>query len=331
MKIFKVPGLLKNKLFIIGLIILIGAGWFFFGRPKKTEPLVFAKVSRETIRSTISSSGILTGKNSATLRFKSSGKLAYMGVKAGDKVTLGQSIASLDTQDLNIALQQAENSLVAAQAAAQKVEDDVKDHSADESFTQKQTRTAAQTTRDSAFDNVKEARLAIANAVITAPFSGTITDANFLPGQVITAADTIAQIVDFSAVYFDTDVDEADIGKVAIGQKAEVSLNAYSDKTFTGTVTEITPQTKTLSTGATVVTVRVLLDNPNINLIANLNGDATIITSEKTNVLTIPQDALKDETTVLVKKDKAIITTPIQTGLQSDTNVEAVSGLTENE
>lgn len=331
MKKLKFLKILTNKFVIIGLIILLGAGWFFFGRVKKTESLVFAMVKRQTIQSSISASGILTGKNSANLKFKSSGKLSFMGVNQGDSVTISQTIAQLDSRDLAVALQQAENDYRSKQAAAEKAEDEVKDHSKDESYTQKQTRTAAQAARDSAFDSVKAARLAFQNAVISTPIAGIVTQAGFLVGQVVGATDIIAQIVDFSQVFFDSDVDEADIGKIAVGQKAQVTLNAYGEKVFPGIVEQITPQTKALASGATVVTVRILLDNPSISLIANLNGQTSIITSEKPDVLTIPQEALKDEDRVLVKEGKEIREVKITTGLRSDIEVEVISGLSEND
>lgn len=151
------------------------------------------------------------------MHFKISGKLVYINVKAGDIVTPGQVIAGLDTQDLSITLQQAQNTLRDKQATAQKAEDDVKDYSDDESFTQKVTRTTAQAARDLAFDTVKSAQRAFQDAVITSPIKGVITQAIEVPGQIVTAADVIAQVVDTSAIYFDAEVDETDIGSVAVG------------------------------------------------------------------------------------------------------------------
>jgi len=133
----------KKKIIILIVLLVIGIGGFLLFGNKKKPVLQFAKVKRQDIRSTVSSSGNLTGKNTANLHFKSSGKLAYINVKEGDPVKPGQVIAGLDTQDLNIQLQQAQNTLRDKQAIAQKAEDDVKDHSADESFAQKVTRTLA--------------------------------------------------------------------------------------------------------------------------------------------------------------------------------------------
>ena len=322
------PKRVFNRYTLIGVVVLVLAIWFFIPKPK-TTPLEYASVKKGSIKSTVSTSGVLTGKSTATLKFRSSGKLAAVGIKVGDEVKTGQQIAYLDTQDLSIALQQAFNDYRAKDAAAKKAEDDVKDHASDETFAQKQTRTTAQAARDSAYDSMKAAQLAFQNAAITTPIGGTVIQAPFLPGQFISPADTIAQIVDFSAPYFDADVDEADIGKVALDQRVEVTLNAYENRVFPGKVSEILPQTKTTTSGATVVTVRVLLVDPNINLIANLNGQADIVTAEKNNVLLIPQEALKDDGTILTNDGKNIKIIKVNTGLRSDTEIEVLDILPE--
>ena len=215
MQIVSYLKLLKKRLiFVIIIFIIIAGGYYFFTRPKEV-PLQLAGVKIQNIQSTISAAGILSGKKSASLHFKSSGKLSYINVKTGDKVSAGQVIAGLDTQNLSIALQQAENAYRDKQAIAQKIEDDVKDHDDDETFTQKANRTTAQAARDSAYDAVKEARRAFQDTVIVSPIDGIVTSAIEVPGQTVTASDIIAQVVDNSETYFDAEVDEADIGSVS--------------------------------------------------------------------------------------------------------------------
>src|SRR5581483_5897049 len=182
----------------------------------------------------------------------------------------------LDVQQLNINLQQAQNNLASAQASVDKILDDI--HlfqygnggfgnvgTANETETQRQARIAAQETRDSAVDSVKAAQRAFQDAVLYAPISGVVSQANPVPGQNITVADTIVQIVDDSQIIFAADVDESDIANISLNQPVQVSLNAYPDQTFNGFVSDITPVTKTTSSGATVVTVKVDLQNPAVN------------------------------------------------------------------
>ncbi len=319
---------MKFKILISGLIIIALISFFVFRSQSNKQPKPqFATVKKQDIKSTVSSSGTLTGKDSVHLKFKSSGKLAYLNVKAGDSVYAFQTIAGLDTQQLAIDLQQAQNTLRDKQAIVDKILDDVKDHSKDESFTQKKDRTAAEVARDNAVDSVKEAQRAFQDNVLITPIAGLVILADPVPGQNVSASDVIAQIVETDEIYFDSDIDEADIGRISVGKSAEVTLDAYGNKIFTGTVTRIKPQTKTTSSGATVVTVRIKLSILPENFVNGLTGQATIILEEAKNVLTIPQEALREDNVVFVgTKERKVVP-----GIKSDTDVEIKEGLEENE
>lgn len=330
LRLLKLPKkILSKKLVLITIPVLIV---LYLLWPKGSKVLVeYTEVKKGDVAEAVSASGVLNGKNTATLKFKSGGKLAYKNVSEGDSVNSGQVIAGLDTQDLNISLQEAENNYRATQATAEKAEDDVKDHASDETFAQKQTRTQAQAARDSAFDAVKAAKRAFQDAVIVSPISGVVTQTKPLAGQFVSATDTIAEVVDWSEVYFDTDVDEADISRVSLDQPVKVTLNSYPDKVFEGNVKEIGSSTKTTSSGSTVVTVRIDLHNPSIHLVSGLNGQAEIISKQVNNVLVIPQEALKDDNHVIAKTSQGPRLVEVKTGLKSDTDVEIISGLHEGE
>lgn len=330
----KIQGILKlNKKGIAILAVILLAATLAFNswsRPKN-QALQFASVQRQDIKSTVSSSGTLTGKNVADLKFKSSGKLAFINVKPGDKVFAYQAIAGLDTRLLEIDLQQTENTLRDKQAAAEKIEDDVKDHSKDETYAQRSTRSTAQVARDNAYDEVKAAEKALQDAYLLTPIAGIVTKAPFVAGQNVSASDVIVQIVDFSGVYFDTEIDESDIGKVALGQKAEVTLDAYPDKVFEGVVDRIIPQTETTSSGTTVVTVRIKLTNLDVTPINGLSGQAEILLSEAKNVLIIPIEALGEDNVVILQNEKGQKRVKVTLGIQSDTDVEIKEGLEEGD
>lgn len=322
--------LLKTPVMVILIILLVLAG-YFASRPGP-KPLEYASVSRQDIKSVISASGILTGKETVNLKFKGAGKLAYLKVKTGDSVKRGQVIAGLDTQDLSITLQEAQNTLRDKQATAEKVLDDVKNHETDETFAQKATRTTAEVARDNAYDAVRAAQRAFQDSVILSPINGTVTQgADFSPGQIVSSSDLVAQITNFSEILFSADLDEADITRVKAGQKAEVTLNAYGDRVFAGKVKEILPQVKTTSSGATTVTVKISLINPEIRPVYGFNGQAGIIISESPNALVIPQEALIGDNEVFAKTDRRVIKKQVSLGIRSDSDVEVISGLSENE
>ena len=318
---------LPKKIWVTALLIIIAGGGYYLWPKPEVEPIHVVEVKTGEVKSVISTSGTLEGTDSADLRFKISGKLNQLTVKPGDRVTKGQLIAGIDTQDLSIALQQARNTFTSKDATAKRIEDDVKDNENDENFTQKETRVAAQTARDNAYDSVKAAQRAFQDAYIYAPLSGVITKADPNPGQIISAVDTIVQIVDDSEYVFEAEVDESDLGRVRLGQSASISLNSYPDQFFNAIVSKITPTTQTTDSGSTVVIVKLSLGKPEINFVAGINGQADIVTDQVSNVLVIPLEALIDEKQVYVKRGDSYEKVDVTTGIKSDTEAEVNSGV----
>lgn len=331
----------KKYLVIIAIALLI-VSWFFFFKSNNKQTIEYVAVQRQDLKTEVSTSGILTGKNSINLHFKTSGKLNFVNVALGDSVSAGEILAGFDTKELGITLQQASNTYRDKQATVDKILDDI--HlfqygnggfgnvgSGNETMTQRQLRTTAEVARDNAFDSLKLAQKAFEDALLISPITGTVTEVNLLPGQNISAAENVLRIVDLTEIFFDSEVDESDISSINIGQRAEITLNTYGDRKFTGFVAEITPKTKTTTNGATVVIVRILLDDSSIQKIDGLNGQVNIITSSKPNVLTLPQEAVKSDNTVLVKTDSGFKSKSVKLGDKSDTDIEIISGLDENE
>jgi len=87
----------KRKKFLIGFVLLLVLGFFLVGKPSealfgKKEPLKTVTVKQESIKQTVSASGEIRAENSAQLQFVSPGKIAWMGVKKGDKLILTKPI-----------------------------------------------------------------------------------------------------------------------------------------------------------------------------------------------------------------------------------------------
>ncbi len=331
----RIGAFLKNtpkKYLIIASLVLLGLGWFFLSPKKGKEEMKFAPATKSNIQATVAASGTLTGSKVADLNFKSAGKLRYLGFAPGDMVKKGQLIGSLDNTDLAVALQQAENNLRDKQAIVDAMHESLKGHESDETLSQRQARTTAEVAKDNAFDAVRAAKNALSNANIYSPISGIVTKQDSMQvGQNVSPSNLVAQIVDFSQFIFEVEVDESDISRITIAQKATVSLNSYQDKTFSGRVAEIAPIAQTSSNGATTVIIKILLDSTDIAQIAQLNGQAEIIVSEKENVLTVPQEAIVDEKFVYVRSNGKPEKREVQTGIYSDSRIEILSGLSENE
>lgn len=324
------------------VILFIGFGGFSYFQKSKQKPIEYTEVKRQNLISTVSTSGTLTGKKSANLHFKVAGKLASLNVKTGDQIEAGEMIASLDSTQLSISLQQAKNNLEDKQATLEKVLDDI--HlfqygnggfsnvgSANETESQRAARITAQQAVNNAFDSVRAAQALFQDVEIFSPISGLVTKADPTSGVVISPTDLIVQVVDTSELFFDSEVDESDISKIKLGENVKVTLNAYPDKEFRGTVSEIKPTTKTAQSGATVVIVRILLTNPGINFISDLNGQAEIDVAKSSNVLTIPADSLIDDKFVYIPEVKGFKKVEVKTGISSNSDIEIKEGLSEHQ
>lgn len=332
---------IHKKIIVIGLVLAVLAGGFFFFLRPKQEKLETVTVTRKDLKSTVSASGNLTGTSSFDLKFRTSGQIVSLSVKPGDQVAEGQLLASLDNHDQIIALNQAQNNLRDKQAQADKTLDDIHlfqygmggfDNVAtgNETMTQRAQRSQAEVARDNAFDSVKSAQKNLEDTLIVAPSQGVLTQVPASLNQYVSTQDTIIRLSDLSGTYFEAEVDEADIGKINLGQKTEVSLDAYPDKVFKGEVKEIQPFTKSSTSGAMVVTVRIRLQNMDMPFIQGLSGQADIILQELKNALVLPLEAVKEDM-ITVKKDNKLQRQKIKKGLQSEEETEVVEGLSEGE
>jgi RND family efflux transporter MFP subunit len=324
----------KKRRYLVLVVILLLIIFSFAARANNQKPKYqFTEVKRQNIQSSISASGTLNGQNTVNLRFGSSGKLAFLNVKVGDSVKEGDNLAGLDAAQLALNLSQARNTLRDRQATADKIIDDIhlfqygNQGTKGETETQRAARTTAEVARDNAVEAVKSSQKALSDTYIIAPVTGIVTKSDVVPGQIVSPADTIAQIVTDERILFDADIDEADLGKVSLGQRANISLDAYPDQNIVGVVEQILPATKTTTSGATVITVRINIDNAPINFVAGLSGQVDIINGESVNSLTIPQESLRDDDTVVVKTNSGYEERKVQTGLKSDTDIEIKDGL----
>lgn len=283
----------KKKFILAGIMVVILLVIF----RKPAIEVETATVSRGDIYQTVSSSGKIDAEQKADLTFQGAGRLAWVGVKAGDKVQKYQGLASLDKTVLNATYQQAVNTYKAYEAAAQKAEDDVKGHDSDETFAQKSTRMAAQVARDNAFDAMKAAETNLKFATIIAPFAGLVTKAEpAYPGSNVTATSAVYSIVNPETFYFSTEVNETDVAKIKVGQKAVLNLDAFPDNRMESVVSDIGLVNIITSTGGTAYQVKIALPKKEgVDFRLGFNGDAEIIVGEEKDILYVPAEALVEE------------------------------------
>jgi HlyD family secretion protein len=141
-------------------------------------------------------------------------------------------------------------------------------------------------------------------ATITSPMDGLVLSRDVEVGDAVSSilvlgsqATLVMTLGDVSEVYVLGKVDEADIGKVYLGQRARIVVESFKDKSFDGKVTKISPLGKEKD-NVTTFEVRVSIRNPGGELKTNMTANAEIILEEKKGVLIVPESA------VLYSKDR---------------------------
>jgi HlyD family secretion protein len=150
-------------------------------------------------------------------------------------------------------------------------------------------------------------------------------------------ATLVMTLGDTSEVYVRGKVDEADIGKVYLGQAAHIVIESFKDKNFQGHVTKISPL-GVEKDNVTTFEVRVSIQNSTGELRANMSANAEIILDEKKNVVLVPEGAVifdKDKNTSIEipdpKSDNGRRKLAVKLGISNGVKAEVVSGIKEGQ
>ena len=188
---------------------------------------------------------------------------------------------------------------------------------------------------------VEEARAAVAvaeanlaNATLVAPISGVITKQDIKVGELAAAGTPLVSILSKAGFEIDADVFEADIGKVAVGQKAAITLDAFPNESFTGRVFYIA-SAETNAQGVVSYLAKLSFDVPDPRLKSGLTANIDIETNHKDSVLFLPQYAILQNdkgSFVETLENGVIVDHPVMLGIQDpEGNVEILSGVAEGE
>ncbi len=165
-----------------------------------------------------------------------------------------------------------------------------------------------------------------------APFDGIVYALPVKQGAYVQTGDLLLQEGDLSHMLVRTFVDEPDIGRLATGQKIEVTWDALPGRIWNGTVSAV-PSTVKLRVTRNVGEVTCTLDNHDLRLLPNVNVGVTIITAEHSGVLTLLREAVHiDDTKPYVYEvvDGELKRRGVEVSLQNLTRVEITAGLPEN-
>jgi len=212
----------------------------------------------------------------------------------------------------------------------------------------------AQATVEQLQSALKEARTRLADTTIRAPMSGVVTQRYIESGELVTSGVAtfssgmpLVQIADLSRMRIKLQVNEVDIGKVKVGQRVEIRLDALPDEVFEGTVRKVAPasvaQQGALGGAVIKFPVEVEIAKPDPRMKPGMSAKCRIIVERRRNVLRLPREALQFVNASTAKINvvhREVVngktvdrneTRTVKTGLRGDAFVEIVEGLKEGE
>jgi HlyD family secretion protein len=279
------------------------------GKKQQAAPTIAtAPVERRDIVVNAEASGTVEPINVIEVKSKASGQITRMPVETGTQVKPGDLLVQVDTRDVQNQYNQALADVRAAESRLDVTR--AQRQRSEELFQQKiitaQERETAQLDYANAEAQVVRARASLdiaqqrlEEATVRAPVAGTIIEKSVSLGQVIASATgtfgggtTLLKMADLDQVRVRAMVAESDIGQVQSGQSVTVTVDAYPDRPFTGLVEKIEPQA-VVQQNVTMFPVLVSVSNRERLLMPGMNGEVSVLVSQRNNVLTVPNDAIR--------------------------------------
>lgn len=297
-----------SKIWIIaGLVAVVAVvAWLLSGNKKEEEVnFVTEKVAPADIQNSITATGTIEPVTSVTVGTQVSGIVSKLYVDYNSVVRKGQVIAELDKTNLTSELNAAKAQLASVQSALNYQQANYNRYATlykkglVSGNDYEQARLSYQQARQqvaSAKESVQRAQTNLGYATITSPIDGVVLSKSVEEGQTVAASFSTPELFtiarDLTNMQVVADVDEADIGNVAKGERVSFTVDAYPDDVFSGTVTQVRQEATTTNN---VVTYEVVINAPNadLKLKPGLTANVTVYTQENNDVLSIPSKALR--------------------------------------
>lgn len=318
---------MKKKIFskvwiaMILVVVIAVAAWLLSGG-KKEEKINFKqeKVATHTLQNSITATGTIEAVTSVTVGTQVSGIVNKLYVDYNSVVKKGQVIAELDKTNLISELNTAKANLASTESNLSYQSANMKRYqtlykkglvSADEYENALLAYRQAKEQVASSRENVQKAQTNLGYATITSPIDGTVISKSVEEGQTVAASFNTPELFtiakDLKNMQVIANVDEADIGGVAVGNRVNFTVDAYPDDTFEGVVKQVRLEATTTNN---VVTYEVVISasNADLKLKPGLTANVTIFTKEQANILSVANKALRfTPTKETVGKDMKIV------------------------
>jgi RND family efflux transporter MFP subunit len=335
----KVFQFIKKRWYIF-LILIVGVG--FYLNQQRTAQAIKAKeatytVERQDIKDELSLAGEIQADEHIILRFQTSGRLAWVGVKEGDEVKKYQTIASLDQRELKKRLQkslltytQTRNSFDQTGDDNQRVGDQPTN---DLNLGDKMKRLLenSQYGLDSSVLDVELTNISLEYSNLFTPIEGIVIRADSkYAGVNLTPSQAEFEILNPKTLYFSFTADQTEITKLSQGMLGAINMDSFPNQTKEGSLYYISYTPKAGETG-TVYEGRIRIPSEAISQYRlGMTGDISFTLSEKRNVVVVMDKFVKTEgdnkyvTRTKAGKEEKVF---IKTGLEANGYLEVLSGL----
>jgi HlyD family secretion protein len=264
-----------------------------------------ATVTRGPITQAVTATGTLNPVVNVQVGSQVSGNISKLFVDYNSQVKAGQVVAQIDPALFQATVTQAEGDLASAQAALELARVNAK--RTEDLFARK---TSSQADLDQAVANLHQseanvkikqgaldkAKADLEHCTITSPIAGVVISRSVDVGQTVAAslqAPVIFQIAnDLTKMQIDSNVAEADVGVVQVGQDVDFTVDAFPTQTFHGKVVQVRNAPITVQNVVTYDTV-IGVTNPDLKLKPGMTANVSIIVARKDNVLQIKNAALR--------------------------------------
>lgn len=267
-------------------------------------------VSTRDIVVSASAAGVIEPIRTVEVKSKASGEIMQVAVETGDAVATGDLLVRVDPRVPRNAVVQAEADLDVAQAQLTNAQAQLRRSEAlyeTASITEQEyeaARLQAANARASlirAERNLEDARIAYEDTDVRAPSTGIIIEKNVEVGTVISSATrevgggtVLLRMANLDTVQVRALVDETDIGKIEPGLEVTITVDAYPNRPFRGSVLKIEPQAS-VQQNVTMFPVLVRIANPQGLLRPGMNAEVEVHVGSRTGVLAVPNAALRTQ------------------------------------
>ncbi len=294
-------------LLVVLLAVVAGGWWFWQSRSENDDEPKYRteKVDRGTVQETVSATGAISAVTTVQVGSQVSGIVSRLHVDFNSPVRKGQLLAELDPTPFQASLDQRRADLSRAEVQWRQAESEFRRAARllalglipeAEYDAAKADFEAAEAQVEQARAAARQAEANLSYTKIHSPIDGVVVDRQYDVGQTVAASFqaptlfTIAQ--DLTKMQVQADVDQADIGRVSVGQKARFTVDAYPGEEFEAEISQIRLNA---TVNQNVITYPVILtvDNPGERLRPQMTANVTIVVSRWENALRVPNAALR--------------------------------------